>query len=120
MQPNGTALRNVLARTREYAHLRAVLDLDHIVPAVPEKDLAHDGRRYDIFALSLRCRDRDFMRADRYRRRCACLDCFAAASQRRSRKVDTHRIETLAFDNVARADEACDEFRTRPIVDFLR
>src|SRR5262245_10806934 len=109
MQPDGTALRNVLGRTGEYAQLRAVLHLNHIITAAPEKDLPHYGRGHDVFALSLRRRNRDVMRADRYGRRCTCLDCLAAAAQRCSRKVDTRRIETLTFDNVARADEACDE-----------
>src|SRR5689334_23031626 len=120
MQPDGAALRNVLARTGKYAQLRAVLGLNHIVPAAPEKDLPHYGRRNDIFTLPLRCRDRDVMRADRYRRRSARLDRLAAASQRRPRKVDARRIQAPAFNNVARPDEARHELRARSIVNLLR
>ena len=87
MQPDGTALRDVVARTGEYAQLRAVLDLNHIIPAAPEKDLPHHGRGHDIFALPLRRRNRDVMRADRYGRRCTGLDCLATAAQRCSRRL---------------------------------
>src|SRR4029079_1361614 len=101
MKPNSGALRDILAGGGKHAQLRAVLGLNHIVPAAAEKDLPHHCRWNDILALPLRRGDRDVMRADRDRRRRPDLDCLATASQRRPRKVDPRSIETLAFDNVA-------------------
>src|ERR1035438_188925 len=51
VKPHGTSLRNVFFRCGDHAQLRAVLDLNHIVPAAAEKDLPHHGGRHDVFRL---------------------------------------------------------------------
>src|SRR6185437_6109653 len=46
MQPDGAAVRDIVAGRRDDPHLRAAGDFHHIVPAVAEKDLPRHRRRY--------------------------------------------------------------------------
>src|SRR5262249_13569419 len=120
MQPNGAALRNVGARFGEHTQLRAVLCLNHIIPAPAEEDLPHHRRRHDVLALLLRGRNGDVMRADGNRRRRPRIDFLAVTAQWGAREIDSGGIETLAFDDVTRPDKTRDEFRSRTIVDLFR
>src|SRR5262249_38838725 len=120
MQPNGAALRNVLARGGEHAQLRAVLCFNHIIPAATEEDLPHHRRRDDVLALLHRGLNGDVMRADRPRRRHSGTDFLAVTSQWSACEIDAGSIETLTFDDVARTDKPRHEFGTGPIVDFFR
>jgi len=120
VQPNSAALRNALARRGEHAQLRAVLGLNHIVPGATEEDLLHHGRRHDVFALSLRRRNSDVMRANGNRRWHTGTDFFADTAQRGARKVDPGSVKARAFDDVARSDKARDEFRARTVIYLFR
>src|ERR1700742_817614 len=121
MQPDGAALRNVLAGRSEHAELRAVLCLDHVVAVAAEEALPHHGRRHDIVGLRRRFgRKRNVMRADRHRRLRAGRHRLANATQRHAGEIDARGIEALAFDDVAEADKARDELGARAVVDVFR
>src|SRR5664279_2742089 len=120
-QPDRAALRDALARGGDDPQLRAVLELDHIVPAAAEKDLSRHGRRQGVFRLlRLRGGNTDVVRADRDRAVDAGRELGADAAQRGAGKADAGLVARFALDHVAGADEACNELRARSLVDIFR
>ena len=98
------------------------LSFNHIVAAAAEKDLPRHRGRHGVFRLRrLRSGKLDVVRADRHR------GCGArrAVSRRRSAAMAPAKstcavVARVALEHVARADEAGDELRARPVVDIFR
>src|SRR3954447_2383710 len=121
LQPNRRALRDAFPGRGDDAQLRAVGDLDHVIAAVAEKDLADDGGGHDVFRLlRLGRADGDGVLADRDGVGAARRELGAGAAQRRACEGDAAVIEILAAHHIARTDEAGDEFRARAFVDLFR
>src|SRR6185437_18917 len=107
MNPHRAALPDALGGWSDDAQLRAVLGLNHIIPAAAGKDLPHHRNRHHVLGLRRLCgRDRDVMRADRHRRAGVGLHRLADAGERHTGEFDPHAVETPALDDVAGADEA--------------
>ena len=101
----------------------AVAELRSIVAAVAEKHVARDRRGDDIFAhapLPRLAADADLVLADRDRDLGAGRERAAAAGDGGAGDRHVAGIERLALEDVARPDEAGDELRARPRIDFLR
>ena len=112
--------RDTVARGGDDPQLRAVLELNNIVPAAAEKDLPRYRSRQHIFRLLRRADGNpDVVRTDRDRGVGAGVELAADAAQRAAGKGDAGPVLRLALDHIARADETGDEFRARPVVDIL-
>ena len=121
-QPDLLALRDVLLRRRHHAQLRAVGKLHHIVAAVAEKDVADDGRRNRRSAPAALFARQARSRAGGSKSRRARPAIIGSPVQRSAHAGDLEcgGIERLALHDIARPDEARDEFRARAVVDLLR
>ncbi len=120
VEPDRGALRNVLGGRGHHAQLRAVGDLDQIVPAGAEKRLPDDRAGHHILGgIGLLARELYHVLAHRRGSGAAGHELVAAAAQPHARALNVAVVEHLALDHIARADEAGDELRARPVVNLL-
>src|SRR5712692_1733313 len=121
VEPDRRALGDVLGRRGDDAQLRSIRGLDHVVAAVAEKDLPHDGARHHVLhRLRLAGPQPDDVLAHRDRAVGVGHELGAGAAQRRFAASDVIVVDRLALDDVAGADEAGDEFGAGPVIDVLR
>ena len=107
---------------RDDAELRAVRRLDHIVAADPRKTcrITFAGTTLSLPAGLPAPEARSGAGGSTPRSSASGCSGSPVTAQRHAGKRHAVVVERLALEHVAHADEAGDELRARPVVDFLR